>query len=180
MELIMILGGGNRVRVKSIQTGSITVANATTNNTDTIDSVVLANSIIMPNGNTYGEADDPIYHGEFRIELTNETTVTAKRTGNTLECAVRYTVIEFYPGGIKSVQRGTITVNALTKDATITEVDTDKSALFHLGFEGREDPYQGGRSFCHLQLLNSTTVRATRGYNGATSPIVGYQVVEFF
>jgi len=89
------------------------------------------------------------------------------------------TLSQFSGGGIKSVQRGTITVpsNSSSATATITAVDTSKSMMNYLGFAG------GGVStydlWPRIALTNSTTVTASR--TGASfSSSVSYEVIEFY
>lgn len=84
-------------------------------------------------------------------------------------------------GGIKSIQRGTITVGAgnLTATATITTVVPANTRLVWIGNSSTEDgttsvPSAGLR----VDLTNSTTVTATRlATTGST--IVSFEVVEY-
>lgn len=84
--------------------------------------------------------------------------------------------------GIKSIQRGTITVSAATSNtATITSVDTTKTLISKLGSTTTVSvaSYEPGRSECRVELTNATTVTAYK--NTSTDSItVGYQVVEYY
>ena len=92
------------------------------------------------------------------------------------------TLTQFLPQtGIKSVQRGVITITAgnYNNTATISSVNTGKSYLNWLGsITGSSiDPYSIGMS--RIELTSSTTVEALRGVNtGGCS--VSYEVVEFY
>ena len=88
---------------------------------------------------------------------------------------------QFSGGGIKSIQRGTITVTTsaglATGTATITSVSTSKSMIILLGTRFTANDY--GNVNCRLELTNSTTVTAYVNAAGAALEI-GYQVVEFY
>lgn len=80
--------------------------------------------------------------------------------------------------GIKSIQRGQLTVPSGGASATITTVNTAKTELRYLGH------YHGGGSTfddvgCLVYLLNSTTVRATRG-GSAGSISVSWELTEYY
>jgi len=84
------------------------------------------------------------------------------------------------PTVIKSIQRGVITIaNAsATQTATITAVDTTRSALKFLGRSYAGDTKYAYDTSCYLVLTNSTTVTATR--QGTTTALyVSYEVTEY-
>jgi len=165
--------------IKSIQTGSITIADLTSSNTATITSVDLNNSIIIHGGRNTGSTNTFV-NQECRVALTNATTVTVSRSGSSAVNVVGYTVIEFYPGVIRSVQRGTITINSTNTSATatITAVDTTKSVVFWLGSDASSN---GSLTAAYLTLTNSTTVTSTRNtQDGSSTSVTGYQVVQFY
>lgn len=76
------------------------------------------------------------------------------------------------PNGIKSIQRGTVTIasGALSGTATITAVDTQKAELRFMG----ERSTQGGS----IELTNATTITATRTAAPAVTGVLGFEVVE--
>ena len=90
------------------------------------------------------------------------------------------TLSQFGGGGIKSVQRGTISVNcgsgSATNTATISTVDTAKSILSHLGMTTATSNVNGQS---HVALTNATTVTASASGEGATY-VIAYQVVEYY
>lgn len=59
-------------------------------------------------------------------------------------------------GGVKSIQRGVISISGGTGSATITSVDTSKTELRCLGFSGGALGAQA-----HIVLTNATTITAT-------------------
>lgn len=84
--------------------------------------------------------------------------------------------------GIKSIQRGTITIPAgqISGSATITAVNTSKTILRFLGVRTNE-PTDADGSNARLWLTNSTTVGAVRGvYPTTYSTFVGFEAVEYF
>lgn len=93
---------------------------------------------------------------------------------------------QFYPGsGIKSVQRGTITMANLetSASATISSVDTSKSMVSFLGFTTTESSANLDTYLTRISLTNSTTVTVNRntafGPSGTRSITVSYEVIEF-
>lgn len=91
-------------------------------------------------------------------------------------------IVSTVPGGIKSIQRGTISVTATpgytgSNTATITSVDTAKATIEYLGASGNDNNGVFGRCV----LTNSTTVT---GYISAATvgviATVGYQVTEYY
>lgn len=72
--------------------------------------------------------------------------------------------------GIKSIQRGTISVAASSSaTATITAVNTAKTELRYLGSEVNS---------ARIALTNSTTVTATNA--GGATVVVGFEITERF
>lgn len=166
--------------IKSIQRGTIVIAGGTSSNTATLSTaVVLANSLLTWGSqglNTSGQVDAQMFTA--RITLTNTTTVTATRGGTTEALTVPYEVIEFWPGVLKSVQRGTVVTGT---PATITAVNTAKSMLSYLGCVGATSTGgEWGSWQGYLVLTNSTTVTATEGGGNTTHITAGYQVAEFY
>lgn len=162
--------------IKSIQRGTITIPGGSTTNGATITAVVTANSALYWLGNslnTAGQVDSAQFMA--RLALTNATTVTATRGGTTEDVTVSFEVVEYWPGVLRSVQRGTVAVGT---PATITSVTTAKSLLTYLGCVGATTTGgEWGAQEPKLVLTNATTVTAS-----ATSgtDVCGYQVVEFY
>ena len=83
----------------------------------------------------------------------------------------------FPPGSIKSIQRGTISIGSGTSSATatISSVDTSKAVIENLGVRGN-----GAVPAGTIELTNSTTVTAHRGYDMGLITVHAYQVVEYY
>ena len=91
--------------IQSMQSGTIAIASSGLTNTATISAVVLANSVVVHNGQTFGSTTDNANPARTRahLVLTNTTTVTATRTtASTSATTVAYTVIEFAAGILNS------------------------------------------------------------------------------
>ena len=97
------------------------------------------------------------------------------------------TLSQFSGGGIKSIQRGTISTNAstLTATATITAVNTAKTILNYCGCaSGRH--YQNATYdisiMARIALTSSTQITASTNIGTATGalPTVSYEVIEYF
>lgn len=170
--------------IKSIQRGTITVAGGDLTNTATITAVDPGNTRLVCLGNSSvdagggGTGTGPIL---VSIALTNATTITATRTDTTSDDIVSYEVIEYWPGVIRTVQRGTVTATAAvsgTATLATTLQSTSRATLDVLG-------YQGGVTFsavnflANMVLTNTTTVTLTRtGTNNNLT--AGYQVTEWY
>lgn len=183
-----LLGAGYQARVaqwfqrsliKSVQQDIVLIGAASTSGTQTISAVVLANSVL----NYLSWASDApavtVKEDNFLLELTNSTTITASHDTAGQNIAGEFQVVEYWPGVLKSVQRGTITItngnNANT--AAITAVNTAKSSITFLGQKSSGTAVVDYRA--RLGLSSSTIVTATRV--GTTDDItVGYQVVEWY
>ena len=91
------------------------------------------------------------------------------------------TLTQFTGGGIKSVQRGFITVNASTVTATINAVNLNKSTLVHLGQSGYYTTSSfEGVSDVRIALTSSTQITAsTAATPNAVTYVVSYEVIEY-
>lgn len=174
--------GGRQSIVKSIQYGSIAIGSGAASNTATITSVTTANSLIFWNGatNTAATTNNNLIAD---VALTNSTTVTATRTGTGANtCTARFVVVEFVPGVLTSVQRGTITIasGSTSNTATITSVSEDVAFFNCLGFRSANSSTERADAvLATVDLTAATTVTATRAVNDSNDIIVGYQVAEF-
>jgi len=173
---------GRSSLIKSVQRGTGSYAS-----TVTIASVVPENSLLFYSGNLFSANNDNKQYWFQRVSLTNATTLTFTLTGGAGTTTAGWQVIEFPPGVLKSVQRGTITLaaGAGSGTATITGVDTAKSVVNILGSSNNDTVtggYAGGQeTTSYAVLTNATTVTATRNAAaGAIAMVVSYEVVEFF
>lgn len=163
--------------IASVQCGTISVTG--TADTATIVAVDLQRAVLCGSVEDTGAGAQP-QSCVIRLELTNATTVTAYRnsasTGN-----ASWQVVEFMPGVVKSIQRGTIsTAAAASGTATITEVNTAKSWAEYTGFTTTYAVAVGTVAYGmgRVVLTNSTTV--TFNSYDAITRTVGFGVVEFF
>ena len=91
------------------------------------------------------------------------------------------TLSQFSGGGIKSIQRGTITVST-TATATITAVNTAKTMLNFCGCSnGISGDSVSVALLARIALTSSTQVTASgRSAYASYIPIVSYEVIEYF
>ncbi len=165
-----------RSQIKSIQRATIAITGATSN-TATVTAVDPNNSRLR----FLGWSDSSTLTGPqglVRIALTNSTTITANvvTSPGADTASVSFELIEYQPGVIKSVQRGTITDPTTT--ATITAVNTVKTELDYLGNTTANTAGIFTTQFTRLVLTNATTVTASSGANDGQ--VTGFQVVEWF
>jgi len=178
--------------VRSVQRGTIIIANGAASNTGTITAVNTGSSYVSLLGNqsddggNYGTAT--VVSGIFpAVALTNATTVTVTRSGTPASTLpVSFNVIEYYPGTVRSIQSGTITIalGTLTNTATITSVTTNKAFMPWQGFinsyASTFDTTNPTRVCPTLVLTNATTVTASVFAATLADLIVSYTVVEFW
>jgi len=180
--LMGVRQGGRQSIVKNIQYGSISIGSGNTSNTATITSVDTSNSLIFWLG-SYNTSATTNQDMIANVALTNATTVTATRShGGTNTCVARFVVIEFIPGVLTSVQRGTITIasGSTSNTATITSVSENVAFFNCLGYRSTNSSAERiDSAFATVDLTAATTVTATRGVNDSFDTIVGYQVAEF-
>lgn len=167
---------GGALSVRRVQRGTITIT-AATSNTATISAVDTLNTELVFLGQDYSNTSTNPAIGQARIALTNGTTVTAtlNTTPGAQSVTVSFEVIEYQPGAVKSIQRGTVTGAAA---ATLsTAVDVTKSRLTSLGWTTTDTALDLSIN-AKLVLTNGTTVTQSGGV--VTNITSGFQVVEFY
>lgn len=175
--------------VRSIQRATITTSG--TSGAATITAVDLNNSLIRKTGykTTALDTNAELYWWNGRAELTNATTVSAYINTAGSSWTLSFEVIEFHPGVLKSIQRGTLAYTSLSGSnfgiATITSVDTSKAFLDVLGETSTYTIATVRPDFaCQTAAITSAT---TVQFLSSTDPngsggtwTIGYQVAEFF
>jgi len=160
--------------IKAIQHVSITIPIADTSVQILINEVDPDNTFLIFGGTRSNSGEGRITFA--RIELLDAIHILATRGYTGVALYGNVSVIEC-TAGIKSIQRGTIVLSsAVIHDATITEVDTDKTFVSHLGVESTQTALY--RALLNIYLLDSTTIRAER-VEVAGTITVSYEVVEF-
>jgi hypothetical protein len=174
----MVQSWGQQSRIKSIQRGTITMAAASISQTATITAVAMENSVLLWGG-TQSDSGGAADTNCVRLTFTNSTTITANCNANSLnDRLIAYQVIEYHPGVIRSIQRGTISTSSPTDTATITAVDMNKSQVFGLGWTTSTAGTAPATGMASWSLTNATTV--TFASIASHSRVVGYQVTEFY
>lgn len=162
--------------IKSVQRSTIAITGGTATATATITAVDPSNSRLVYLAVTSTDANAYTQYGWCGLTFTNATTITATRTSTLNTCTVSFEVIEYVPGVIKSVQRGTVSGGST---ATITAITTTKASLAYLGHTGNSVSYEPTLCESNLVLTNATTVTSNQVNTG--NPITSYfEVVEFF
>lgn len=157
----------SRFLIKSIQRGSITIANGQVSGTATITAVVPGNVELIYLGETHDASEANNSRRRSTITVTNATTITATRQGNGGIETVLFEAREYWPGVIISVQRGTVG----NTTASINAVDVTHSTINQLGWSTSATDGDCGAS---ATLTNSTTVTGVTQGSGTVS---GYQVI---
>lgn len=92
-----------------------------------------------------------------------------------------------FTSGVKSIQRGVITITSggFTATAGVSSVNTSKSLLSHLGNSwqniqsGTYGTFNEGAAHGYIALSNSTTVTASRSIS-LHSLAVSWELVEYY
>ena len=169
--------------LKSVQTGEITIAAGASSGTATINAVNTGRSICLFNG--WRSADTSLVTTEdyIRVDLTDSTTVTAQTNSSNAATSriARYTIVEFDPDAIKSVQQSTIAIGGsnTSATATITAVDTTRAFVVHLGQTHSTNNTNFNYNQGRLDLTNATTVTAQKDSGSNPTLTVGFAVLEF-
>lgn len=159
--------------IRSVQRGTIAIAPASASNTATITSVTVAHSRLrlLGYGISAASTNDKL---SARIVFTNATTITAVvNTATDVTVTVSFEVVEYWPGVVRSIQRGTVAGNTT---ATIGAVRTETSEVDWLGGSG-SDANTNITTVGRVTLTNATTVTGTSA--GGANDTIGFQVVEW-
>lgn len=117
----------NASAVASIQQRVVTISATSTSTDDTISSVNTGRTLLLYAGVNCNTSTLATYY--YNLELTGIATVTLRRTGTgSTTRTINYTVVEFAPGVVASLQRGsTVVASVASNDGSITSVDTAKA-----------------------------------------------------
>lgn len=86
------------------------------------------------------------------------------------------TLSQFVAGGVKSVQRGSISFSVTSAAASISPVDTAKAVVVFGGFRSNDSDFRTSPS---VSLASSTSVLASRSASVGTVT-VEWQVIEYY
>lgn len=163
-------------RIKSIQRGVIAIAGAASA-TATITAVHLRHARLRFLG--YTNSTDDAVNMIARVELTDETTVTALRYATVAAgTSVGWEVTEYWPGVIKSVQRGSVALSASPQNVTLAAVNSKRAEVHLLGWRGNAAGTGVTYLWHYAQLTTDTNLALSAGAVGGYD--AGYEVTEFW
>lgn len=165
--------------VKSAQLASVTSSsNAASNASTAFTAVTMANTVIFPSGNEYGNITDDTDVSFWNAALTSTTQVTWTRdTANTVTRKLRAYVVEFQSGILLSaVQRGTITLNTSPQFDTISSVNTHYSFANYCGVSTNASESDIARV---TTLITSATQLESVAVTGGFGQEITYEVASF-
>jgi len=169
------LWGANSL-IKSVQRGTLGLGGASSASV-TVSAVAPENSVLRYLGSTSDFAGANASAASARIELASATSITAYNPGGTT-VYVTWELLEYLPGIVKSVQRGTLADAATGAAAvTINAVNLAKTALHFLGFTTN---VADTRTNPRMSMNDATTVVIWVGGAGVGTNNCGYQVVEYY
>lgn len=174
--------------VKNRQQGNTSIGAGASTIDTTITAIDTANSILVYEGWYHNITSGSRPRDSWvRIKILNSTTVRVIQdtAGVGLDGVVYWTVLEFLPGVLKSVQRGAVTIaaSAGSGTASITDVNLAKSLLLYNGFTytGTEayastDP----KNWLAYAYISSATVVTYARPGTANALNAEFEVAEFF
>ena len=170
--------------VQSVQSGSTNIAGNLATATATITAINTNNCVVFMAGNrTQGNASWNAGGYYPILTVTNATTLTMTRLdGGPYGIVVNWQIVEFAPGILKSIQRGTVAMVAVgSNTATITSVDTAKSIVLGQGatWYDNSSTQSLGATSVTMTLTNATTLTVNRDVSTVTWT-QGYQILEFY
>lgn len=174
-----IVSGGSSY-ITNVQYGSVTIGSGVNNATATISSVDTSKSFLVYLGfTTDGAAGVSVQIDMARLTLTNSTTVTANiNNSSTRSVTVNFAVVEATSNLVASVQFGTVSIAASTSGtATISSVDTSRSAVFWLGHSSTSATSNTRAYNTGVSLTSATQVTAYADLSATYT--VSFVVVQF-
>ena len=159
--------------VKSVQSGTITLS-AATSGTATINAVDTSRSVVFFNGISTPASAATLLAALHGLALTNSTTVTATASSAS-SSVVAFTVVEFQPGAVESVQDITVTATNTNTTDTVSlapDVQPELSALAYGGSQTSTNTLDaaqvrvaiaGPSSATHVRVTGSNTKHGVAG-----------------
>jgi len=164
--------------INNVEKSINSFSDSSVSNTDTLaTSVTVANTMLAYGGESFSN-----YFRDLQTtQLTATDTLTFTRDGtDTTTRNINITVIEFVSGVVNARYGGEIDMQNVTSNiATITEVDTSKTALGYLGWRNSIFDFVFDTHYQGVGLTNSTTVTGHIGTSTNASMAVSYEAVEF-
>ena len=165
--------------VENVEYGTVSIADTASSGTDTPTGTFDGDSLVIHLGNTIDNLPTPGFVDRHaRLELTNSTTVTARRGGASNGLTVSYCAVKFRANVIESVQEAVVTIANPdnTDTATITSVDTSNTLMLWGGMELTGSVTE--RHMATVRLTNGTTITGDRD-DGTQTTEVMVTAVEF-
>lgn len=163
--------------IKYTKQASATILSTNATATYTIpQAVVLANTLIFHNG--WNANNGGAFNiDDFMVNLTGTTTVTVDRSEDVQAYAMTclFTIVEFYPGILRNVQRGVINILSGNSSANVT-LTRNTNYNYALNSLGSVDDFNDKLSIA----LAGTTLTASdaRGSIAAVDSNITYQYYE--
>ena len=179
--------------IQSVQHGEIAFAEVDNllTDTDTLATTVdTDNAICISRGHWSTESgSSQIPATTCTVGLTDGDTATAIRSRTSADTNAAYTILEFVPGILDSVEQVDITINSsfdqgsppFTNTATIGSIDESKTLLFMGGQRGKGSSSGAHYHQANAALTNGTTITATilAQSGGTTEGSISCTAAEF-
>lgn len=166
--------------VSRVQYGTVTIASGSSSGTASISSVNTSATGLThcgqrttQTGTTFG------VNFSARITLTNDTTVTASRSGTSGALTVGFCIIEYLPSIIQSIQYVSVTSTAASNNdsGTISAVNLSNTIMFYNGVSCATNGVNAWMYRC--RMFSTTIPRFNRAGTSTSTRTNNACVVEF-
>lgn len=167
--------------VKSMQPRSVTISGTSGSTNDTITAVSLNNAFTVYGGTLTNSTSS--IDSMTDIQLTASTTVALTRGYSTsISRTINYTVVEFFDGVLKSIQRQKTSMTTGTSGtSTVSSVNTTKAVVYWNGQNINSSTATLRSALVSDSLTNATTITGTRGFSATGAPTsVASDLLEFY
>ena len=176
--------------IENIQEIGTTFGVSSASGTGTITSVDLNRSICVSSNAVNYTNDDGLLGPGYtlaRVKLSSTTTITGENysAGSAYSNLVRVQIVQFRPGVIKSIQRGTVSGSSALLNVSLTAVNRAKTIVLVAGCTANtlgawNVPTGAMREFGASGLWTSDTNFQFEKASGSYITNINYEVVEFF
>ncbi len=164
--------------VSSVQQRNIALLGTSLAESDSITPVNTGRTILIDNG--CASTTTAARGRSHRYELTGTSVVSITRESTTgLTRNVGFTVVEFQPGILEAIRRGSLQLDSIASDEeTINSVVSERAFIQLTGYSTNTNTGYDA-ILPALTLEGDTTIEAVKATAGSVSSTPGYEVIQF-
>jgi hypothetical protein len=167
-------GEARAAPIKSVQTGTVTLAAGSTSVTATLSPAVDTTRSFL----VFGVSEDvgPPVDGQVSGQITDSTTLTFQRNGTATAITIKWYVAEFLSR--VRVLRGSVTMSGTPGDTTVPLPAVNPARSFPLISVREGGASYDGSDFIRAEIINGGADLALYAEQAGPMPVVEWQVVE--